>query len=107
MKMKKTKTATAQQRKSQGTHRVTNRPSESERSSKYTPFPNTSMTMASHPHAEFMSMPYTWGFNVTDATTASAPRSAIQSSDFRQKITAPRVKQSNAKAIVSARMKTS
>jgi hypothetical protein len=42
---------------------------------------------------------------VTVITTASATSSAIQSSDLRQKITAPTTKQSKAKTSVSARMK--
>ena len=50
-------------------------------------------------------MPYTVSFKVTVATTASAIRSASQSSDLRQNITAPTAKQSKAKAIVSAKMK--
>src|SRR6266516_5013358 len=98
-------TATTQQRRSQGAHRVTNRPSESERTSTYMPPPNTYIPMAIHPHAELMSMLNTFPFKATDATTASAPRSAIQSSDLRQKITEPRVKQRNAKTISSARVK--
>src|SRR5690349_6190668 len=98
-------TATAQQRRSQGAHRVTNRPAESERSSTYMPPPKTYIPMAIHPHAELISMLKTFPFKVTDPTTASPPSSAIQSSDLRQKIRAPRVKQRNAKAISSARVK--
>ena len=103
--MKKSDAATSQQRRSQRVHRGSNRPSEeSDQTSTYTPFPRIYKTEVSLSHAEFML--YTLvPFKVTVATTASATRSAIQSSDLRQKITAPRVKQTNAKARVSARVK--
>src|SRR6266516_1331851 len=102
--MKKSDAATSQQRRSQRVQRGTNRPSEeSDQTSTYTPFPSIYKTEVSLSHAEFM-LYTSFPFNVTVATTASATRSAIQSSDLRQKITALMTKQRNAKAIVSARM---
>src|SRR6266516_5785232 len=103
--MKKSDAATNQQRRSQRVHRGTTRPSEeSDQASTYTPFPSINKTEVSLSHDELLL--YTLvPFKVTVATTASATRSAIQSSDLRQKITAPRVKQTNAKARVSAKVK--
>jgi hypothetical protein len=103
--MKESNAATAQQGRSQRVHRGTNRPSgKSVRTTTYKLLPSTNIMKCSVSNAEFM-LYAPPPFNVTVATTISATRSAIQSSDLRQKITAPRVKQKNAEASVSARVK--
>jgi|GEM_PF-3853807 len=104
--MRKTIPDATQQGRSQRVHRGTNRPlGKSEQTRKNTPYPNTFMTMASTRHVEWLVCKTEETFTVPSATTPSAPRSAIQSSDLRQKITAPMVKQRNAEARVSARVK--
>src|SRR6266436_1340698 len=105
-KKRKVNPSTTQQGRSQRVHRGTNRPlGKSEQTRKNTPFPSTFKTMASICHAEWLPSNVNVTYNVPNATPPSATRSAIQSSDLRQKITALMPMQRNAKAIVSARVK--
>src|SRR2546425_8122465 len=99
-KKRKTIPDTTQQGRSQRVHRGTNRPlGKSEQTRKSTPFPSTVKTMASTCHAEWLPCNAYVTYNMPSATPPRATRSAIQSSDLRQKITALTTKQSNAKAI--------
>src|SRR5436305_10541000 len=101
---RKTNPETTQQGKSQRVHPGANRPlGKSEKTRKNTPLPTIFKTMARTCHGEELSCNTEVTFTVPIATTPSATRSAIQSPDFRQKITAPTVKQRNAEAMVSAR----
>src|SRR6266571_6602239 len=105
-KKRKTIPETTQQGRSQRVHRGTNRPlGKSEQTRKNTPFPSTFKTMASICHAEWLPSNVNVTYNVPIATTLSATRSAIQSSDLRQKINALTAKQIKAEAIVSTRVK--
>src|SRR2546422_6802615 len=93
---RKTIPETTQQGRSQRVHRGTNRPlGKSEQTRKNTPFPSTFKTMASICHGEWLACNTDETFTVPSATTPNATRSAIQSSDLRQKITAPTAKQRN------------
>ena len=96
-----------QQGRSQRVHLGTNRPlGKSEQTRKNTPLQNTFKTMASACQAEWLPSNANVTYKVLSATTPKATRSAIQSSDLRQKITALTTMQRNTKAMVSTRVKT-
>src|SRR5258708_35609140 len=105
-KKRKANPATTQQGRSQRVHRGTNRQvGKSEPTRKNAPFPSTFKTMASTCHAEWLPCNANVTYKMPSATPPKAARSAIQSSDLRQKITALTAMQRNAKAIVTARGK--
>src|SRR5215469_17670854 len=105
-KKRKATPETTQQGRSQRVHRGTNRPvGKSEQTRKNTPFPSTVKTMAGTCHAEWLPCKVKVMYRIPSATPPKATRSAIQSSDLRQKITAPTTMQRNTKAMVSTRVK--
>ena len=105
-KKRKSMPETTQQGRSQRVHRGTKRPvGKSEQTRKNTPFPSPFKTMASTCHAEGFPCNENVTYNVPSATTPKATRSAIQSSDLRQKITALTARQRSTEARVSASVK--
>src|SRR4249919_1597319 len=105
-KKRKAIPATTQHGSSQYVHRGTNRPSgKSEQARKNAPFPSKVKTMAGTCHAEWLPSNVNGTYTRPSPTTPRATRSAIQSSDLRQKITALTTRQTNTEARVSARVK--